>query len=326
MELYGVRLVGVSGATGQKLLFTTVLVLAFLALRFVLARLARRASVERGDLRVRFWTEQGVNIASSVVLVLGLLSIWFDNPENLATGIGLVTAGLAFALQKVVTAIAGYFVVLRGNTFKVGDRIVIGGVRGDVIALGFMQTTIMEMGQPPPVQADEPAVWVAGRQYTGRIVSVSNARIFDDAVYNYSRDFPLIWEEMRIPVPYAADRGEAERILLDCAAAHARTTREVGEAAVVAMTRRYGLPPPDLEPRVFYRITDNWLELALRFVAPVHGSRVMKDAMTREILARFEAAGIAIASATYDVVGLPTVQVRAAADGAKSEPREGDAP
>ena len=46
--------------------------------------------------------------------------------------LGLVTAGLAFALQRVITALAGYFVILRGNTFNVGDRITMGGVRGDV--------------------------------------------------------------------------------------------------------------------------------------------------------------------------------------------------
>jgi small-conductance mechanosensitive channel len=75
----------------------------------------------------------------------------------------LVTAGLAFALQKAVTAVAGYFVILRGNTFNVGDRIVMGGVRGDVIGLSFTQTTIMEMGQPAAVQSADPAMWVQAR-------------------------------------------------------------------------------------------------------------------------------------------------------------------
>jgi small-conductance mechanosensitive channel len=92
-----------------------------------------------------------------LILAVGLVSIWFDDPARLATALGLVTAGLAFALQRVVTAVAGYIVILRGKTFSVGDRIVMGGVRGDVIALTFTQTTIMEMGQPPPVQNAEPA-------------------------------------------------------------------------------------------------------------------------------------------------------------------------
>ncbi len=58
-----------------------------------------------------------------------------------------------------------------------------------MIALGFIQTTIMEMGQPPPVQSAATTTWVTGRQFTGRIVSVSNSVIFADPVYNYSRDF-----------------------------------------------------------------------------------------------------------------------------------------
>ena len=93
---------------------------------------------------------------------------------------------MAFALQRVITAIAGYFVILRGKTFNVGDRIVMGGVRGDVVALDFMQTTIMEMGQPPPVQNADPAMWVKARQYTGRMVSITNAKIFDDAMVDAS--------------------------------------------------------------------------------------------------------------------------------------------
>jgi small-conductance mechanosensitive channel len=120
-----------------------------------------------------------------------------------------------------VTAVAGYFVILRGKTFNVGDRIVMGGVRGDVIALSFTQTTIMEMGQPPSVASDDPGMWVKRRQYTGRIVTVSNSKIFDEPVYNYSRDFPYIWEEISLPVSYTADRKRAEEVLLDVARRHA---------------------------------------------------------------------------------------------------------
>ena len=94
-----------------------------------------------------------------------------------------------------------------------------GGVRGDVIALGFIQTTIMEMGQPPPCRAPTRRCGCSSRQYTGRIVTVSNAQIFDEPVYNYTRDFPYIWEEMRSRSPTTADRARAERILLEARAA-----------------------------------------------------------------------------------------------------------
>ena len=65
-----------------------------------------------------------------------------------------------------------------------------GGVRGDVVRLGFLKTTIMEMGQPPSVSGADPAVWVNSRQYTGRLVTVTNGAIFNEPVYNYTRDFP----------------------------------------------------------------------------------------------------------------------------------------
>jgi len=154
-----------------------------------------------------------------------------------------LVAGLAFALQKVITAVAGYFVILRGKTFNVGDRIVMGGVRGDVIALGFMQTTIMEMGQD----------------------------------------------------------------------------------ALREMERRYVLQRPDIKPRVSCRLTDNWLELTVRFVARDHGVREVKDAMSREILAALDEAGIGIASATMEIVGLPPLRLDKWPDLAPGRPpRSGD--
>ena len=293
--------------------------MCFVLLRLVLKGLSRIVFSRHLDIRARFWARQGIDVVSSFVLILGLLSIWFDNPANLATGVGLASAGLAFALQQVITSLAGYLVILRGKTFNVGDRITMGGVRGDVIALGFIQTTIMEMGQPPAVEAADPAVWVTGRQFTGRIVTVTNSKIFDEPVFNYSRDFPLIWEEMRLPITYTCDRERAEKILLDAATRHTKETTETGRAALEEMMKRFPLASGELEPRVFYRITDNWLELGLRFLSPSHGARALKDAMSRDILRDFDIAGIGIASATYDIVGFPELRL---AEKSKTTARE----
>jgi small-conductance mechanosensitive channel len=244
-----------------------------------------------------------------LVLVVGLVSIWFDNPARLTTVAGLLTAGLAVALQRVVTAVAAYFVILRGKVFHIGDRIAMSGVRGDVIALGFVRTTIMEMGQPPGERPDDPNVWVRSRQFTGRIVTVTNDKIFDEAVFNYSRDFPYIWEELTIPVTYKDDRRRAEEIMLEVVSRHTVEIHEMGHEALEKMRGRYFVHVGDLKPRVFMRLTDNWLELSCRFLARDHGVREMKDEMSREILDAFDEAGIGIASATYEIVGLPTVTV-----------------
>ena len=177
IEIMGVKPVGKNAENGMKLLITLGLIIFVLLFGRLLRAAIRWLPLGRRDGTVAFWVRQGIRLFTAALLLVGLLSIWFNDPTRLATGLGLVTAGLAFALQKVITAVAGYFVILRGNTFNVGDRIRMGGVRGDVIALGFIKTTIMEMGQPPPVQADEPAMGVESRQYTGRMVSVSNSAI-----------------------------------------------------------------------------------------------------------------------------------------------------
>ena len=68
-----------------------------------------------------------------------------------------------------------------------------------------------------------------------------------------------------------------------------------------------------MDPRVFYRITDNWLELTVRFIVGTHKIRGTKDAMSRQIMRELDKAGIGIASATYDIVGMPSLRVERAA-------------
>src|SRR5215468_3588193 len=155
MELFGVKLLGLSAETLRKAILTIVFIVGILILRFLLGWVAQFTTRKRP--RDRFWIRQALSIATAALLILSLLSIWFDDPARLATGVGLVSAGLAFALQKVVTSLAGYFVIIRSKVFRVGDRITMGGVRGDVISLGFLKTTLMEMGDPV---AGSPNVWV----------------------------------------------------------------------------------------------------------------------------------------------------------------------
>ncbi|HEX4997078.1 MAG TPA: mechanosensitive ion channel domain-containing protein [Terriglobia bacterium] len=309
VQIFGVKLVGFNAENGAKLLFSFGFVLCvFIAARFL--HVVVVSVLRRRHYRTQFWARQGIHLATALALVIGLLSIWFDDPTRLATALGLITAGLAFALQKVVTALAGYFVILRGRTFNVGDRISMGGVRGDVIALGLMQTTIMEMGQPPDVyEQAEPAMWVRGRQYTGRIVTVSNDKIFDEPVFNFTRDFPYVWEEIRVPITYDSNRGAAEQIVLDAVTRRTMKVTDLSREALEELKRRYFLNEDDMIPRVFLRLTDNWLELGVRFFAADHGIRALKDAITRDILDGFDAAKITIASATYAIVSVPRIRV-----------------
>jgi hypothetical protein len=311
VELFGIKFVGLNPENGRKLLLTLALIALLVGLRWLLDFLTR--VFIRGNTqgrRGRFWTHQAISVICAVLLIIGFLSIWFDDPARLGTFVGLVTAGVAIALQKVITSLAGYFVVLRGNTFSVGDRIVMGDVRGDVIALGFMQTTVMEMGQPPPVQSASPAMWVHSRQFTGRIVTISNSEIFDRPVYNYSRDFPYIWDEIHIPITFEADRAKVESLMLAAAKNHGLTQAKLGRGPIEHLRTRYQVDPIDVDPTVYYRLTDNWLELTVRFLAPDHGIRRIKDTMSREILAEMVRANIGIASGTYAIVQFPPIEIK----------------
>jgi small-conductance mechanosensitive channel len=307
LEVFGIKLVGVNAETGKKVLLSAALLLIFLLLSWGLRKLT--GLFGGGKSRTAFWIRQGIHLFTALILIVGIASIWFDEPSRFATAAGLITAGVAFAMQRVITAMAGYLLILQGKTFNVGDRIVMGGVRGDVIALGFMQTRIMEMGQPPGAQSDDPAMWVKARQYTGRIVSVSNAKIFDEPVYNYTREFPYLWEEMTIPIPYRADWHVAERILLDAAERYTVKISQIGQQAIKEMERRYIMRATEMSPRVYLRMTDNWLELTVRFLAEDHRIRDLKDQMTRHVLEELDRAQIGIASATFDIVGLPPLRI-----------------
>jgi small-conductance mechanosensitive channel len=298
----------------RRVMGTIGLIVLAMLVRTAVGALTRRSAGDGPEQRegasARFWITQGTRLVTFVAVLAAVAWLWSGDAARFATVAGLATAGIAVALQRVITSFAAYLIVLRGRIYTVGDRITIGGVRGDVVAIGFMQTAVMEMGEPPSAKSGDPQVWVDARQYTGRIVSVSNDKIFDTPVYNYTREFPYLWEELHFGFKYDADHARAESILLDVARRH---TVPVVERATPALRhlRAHYLMAEDvsLAPRVYLRITDNWVELALRFVVPVHGVRALKDAMNRDLLAAFAEARLEIASMTYEIVGLPPLHL-----------------
>ena len=146
---------------------------------------------------------------------------------------------------------------------------------------------------------------------------MTNDKIFDTPVFNYTREFPFIWEELSLPISFKDDRAKAEQILLDAAERSTVKVTEMSEEHVKEMERRYSIKRSDIHPRVYWRITDNWIEMTVRFVSRDYGVRDLKDEMSRAIMKGLDAAGIGIASGTYEIVGLPPVRV----EGLESRPR-----
>ncbi len=301
MELFGVRIVGLTAENLSKLLLSAGVLAALLLVRALAGRVGR---VHAGASRRSIWTRKAVRLGAGAIATLLFLSIWFDNPARLATFSGLVLAGLAFASQSAVLSAAGYFVIVLGRTFDLGDRVQLGDVRGDVLDIGLFKTTVMEMGTPPPL-AGEPNGWITARQYTGRVVTVPNSEVFRGPTYNYTRNFDFLWEELRVPVRHDADLAAAEAVLLGAAREATREIVEEGRRSLGAMRSLYVIHAGDLEPRVYVRLTEDYVELAVRFLTRALGVRELKDQVARSILAGLRAERIEIASATLEVVRPP---------------------
>jgi small-conductance mechanosensitive channel len=275
-----------------RLVATLVVAAVTVALAWVGGRLAaRRGHDEFSAFHYRRLARYG----ATLVGVVALLFVWRAALGHVAVFGGIAVAGLAFAMQEAIGSVAGWFNIVSGGIYRVGDRVELGGVKGDVIDITPLRTKILEMGSSAQ---DEPS-WVGGRQYTGRIVSISNKTTFEQPVYNYSSFFDFVWEELRIPIPYRADWERAEKIVLEEAQRVSAT--EGAREAMEAMMQRYPMPRHQVDPRVYVSLTDNWVELAARFVIPVRQSRTIRDELSRAIRTRFGEAGIEIASSTMDV-------------------------
>ena len=198
-----------------------------------------------------------IRYTTLVVAVVALLFVWhlFNGHGTLV--IGFVIAGLTFALQEVVGAVAGWFNILTGRIYRVGDRIEIAGVHGDVIDVTLLRTKLLEFGTATETTDDTAATWVHGRQYTGRIVFLSNKTTFTEAVFNYSAALDFIWEELTVPIPYGADWKLAEQILLE--EAERISSGAEAQEAVRRLEAHYPVPKTEVEPRVFVQMTDNWM-------------------------------------------------------------------
>ena len=111
--------------------------------------------------------------------------------------------------------------------------------------------------------------------------------------------FEYVWHEVTFPIAHDADWRRAEEIMLHAAVDISRT--EQAQDAVDKMRRHYPIPVADLQPRVFVRATDNYMELSVRFVISVRTSRVATDELTRRVSEELDDAGIPFASTTMDV-------------------------
>jgi small-conductance mechanosensitive channel len=149
--------------------------------------------------------------------------------------------------------------------------------------------------------------WLGGDHNTGRIVTVSNAFIFKEPLFNYSRHLDYVWDEISLPITYESDWQSAIRILSESVTTQSLYQDLLPKAAEQRRRarREFANKITPLEPRVFVKLTDNWIKLGLIYPVGTESRRAFRSLVSQEILKEFRAAGIEMASQTMAIVRFP---------------------
>ncbi len=260
----------------RKLLLRLAIFGIVIVLFFVLAEMWRRAVFRYvHDLRRRYqflllrrivlWCAIAITVAFALASEIG----------SIATFAGLITAGIAVALQNVIMAIAGYFFLIGKYGVRVGDRVQISGVTGDVIDIGLVRLHLMELGGTG-----------IERQPTGRVVVFSNAVVFQPTA-SFFKQIPgtnFVWHEVSLTLAPESDYSLAEHRVLGAVEKVYADYREQIEEQYREMERSLNVTSAPPKPRSQLRVTQSGLEVVVRYPVVLEIAMEIDDRITRELL------------------------------------------
>lgn len=249
----------------------------------------------------RYRARKVTRLFSYVLIALVAIVSFTGKVQYFSITIGIFSAGLAFALQEVILSTAGWISIFASKIYKPGDRVEINGIKGDVIDIGITKTTLMEIGD-----------WVTSDNYNGRIVQISNSFVFKVGVYNYSTDFPFVWDEITLPIKYGSDLELATKIIQQRAENQLAGYAKFAEEHWKKMVKKYMIENAHVSPTISLKLTDNWVEFKLRYVVDYKKRTITKTTLFTEMQKAIEATNgkVNLASATFELVGIPEVDVQ----------------
>ncbi len=278
----------------QKLL----IIIAGSMVVFTIINLVRRIIPRYiNDTGSRYRTRKFISYVGYFLVVLLILITFSNQLSGLTVFLGVAGAGIAFALQEVIASVAGFIAINFSNFYKVGDRVMLGGIKGDVVDVGVLRTSLMQVGD-----------WVNGDLYNGTIVRIANSFVFKEPVFNYSGDFPFLWDEIKIPIKTHCDhqyaREEFLRILNDVQGEYAQSAKEYWSK----MTKKLMIENAQVEPMVTLVFDENWITFTLRFVVDFKKRRKTKDEIFSKVLNLIKESDnrLEIASAGFEITSIPS--------------------
>lgn len=264
----------------RSLLFRVVTLLIALGLIWLFSELWRRASfryIRDARRRRQFLILRRVitGFFMVVVILLGFIS----NFSSLATYAGLITAGVAVALQSVILSIAAYFFLIGRYGVRVGDRMTVvynaaNSVTGDVVDIGLVRFYLMEL---------------AGNDIemkpTGRIVVFPNSVLFQtNPLFKQLPGTEYIWREIGLPLDRESDFQLAEKELLAIVNQAYAEYRPLLETQHSNVEETIGLPVETPKPYTRIRFIASGLEVVVCYPVPLRQASSFDDRMVMEVM------------------------------------------
>jgi small-conductance mechanosensitive channel len=224
-----------------------------------------------------------INLLIAVAALLIALTVLLENWYTAAVSLGLISLILGFALQTPITSFIGWIYLLVRQPYKVGDRIMIGSAKGDVIDVSYLDTTLWEFGGP----------YLSTEHPSGRIIKFPNSLVLSETVYNYSWPlFPYIWSEVKLKVAYTSDLAfvaDTMRAVVEDELGRDMEARVKVYCELLART-----PVDELEiqgrPVVHFRTDDySWIDAIVRYLVHPKESGRVKTRLLRKLLERLNA-------------------------------------
>ncbi|MCE5280188.1 MAG: mechanosensitive ion channel family protein [Planctomycetaceae bacterium] len=265
---------GLPSGIVEKLVAILIALGVYLALRW-LGRWTFRRTLD--DPAKRFVARKFLEGVLGIVLVIVLLRIWFERFVGIIVYLGVFSAGLAVALQKPLTNIAGWIYILWRKPFGLGDRVQIGDHAGDVIDIRLFTFTVTEIRQ-----------WVQADQATGRILHIPNGWVFEKVTCNYVQDFEYVWNELPLTITAESDWRKAKSLLTEivnrvCPVDQDEVTQTIHHAGMAIALRQ-----EQVQPSVWTALAPEGTTLTLRYLTNARRRRVVSTELVEAILEAFE--------------------------------------
>jgi small-conductance mechanosensitive channel len=194
----------------------------------------------------------------------------------LTTILGLASAGIAIAMHDTIANLAGWAFIMSRKPFKVGDRIEVNGIIGDVIDIRILQFSVVECGN-----------WVDAEQSTGRIIHIPNSKALRDPIANYQIGFEYIWNEIPVLLTFESNWEKAKEILTKIADENVMHLSEGAQQQIRKAAKKYFIQYNKLTPIVYTTVKDSGVMLTIRFLVNPRQRRSSEHSIWEAILIAF---------------------------------------